>query len=193
MSVESLLAIRGMRTKAGGRNALRFFDPRMQAIVTARIALENGLREAMQQGEFRLHYQPQMEGAAHLVDVEALVRWQPPLHVLVLPSAFIAVSEETGLIRPLGQGVLETACEQLAQWAQRVEMSHLTMSVNVSARQFQQSDFVQEVLGVLERTGTNPHQLKHELTESVRVALCRWMSLRLLLSRPLRQILLSPI
>ncbi|HEY8908032.1 MAG TPA: EAL domain-containing protein, partial [Rhodoferax sp.] len=158
------------QAKAGGRNALRFFDPQMQAIVTARIALENGLREAMEQGELRLHYQPQMEGHAHLVGVEALVRWQRPLHGLVLPTEFIAVSEETGLILPLGHWVLETACAQLALWAQRVEMSHLTMSVNVSASQFHQSDFVQEVLGVLERTGANPYQLKLELTESVMVS-----------------------
>jgi diguanylate cyclase (GGDEF)-like protein len=158
------------QAKAGGRNTLRFFDPQMQTIVTARIGLENGLREAMKQGEFRLHYQPQMEGTGHLVGVEALVRWQRPLYGLVLPAEFIPASEETGLILTLGHWVLEIACAQLALWAQRVEMSHLTMSVNVSARQFHQSDFVQEVLGVLGRTGANPHRLKLELTESLMVS-----------------------
>lgn len=158
------------QAKAGGRNTLRFFDPQMQAIVTARLALENGLREAINQRELRLHYQPQIEGAGRLVGVEALVRWQRPLHGLVLPAEFIAMSEETGLILSLGHWVLETACAQLASWAQRVEMSYLTMSVNVSASQMHQSDFVQEVLGVLERTGANPHRLKLELTESVMVS-----------------------
>lgn len=158
------------QAKAGGRNTLRFFDPQMQAIVTSRLALENGLREAIHQRELRLHYQPQVEGAGRLVGVEALVRWQRPLHGLVLPAEFIAMSEETGLILPLGHWVLETACAQLASWAQRVEMAHLTMSVNVSASQMHQSDFVQEVLGVLERTGANPHRLKLELTESVMVS-----------------------
>lgn len=158
------------QAKAGGRNTLRFFDPQMQAIVTSRLALENGLREAIHQRELRLHYQPQVEGAGRLVGVEALVRWQRPLHGLVLPAEFIAISEETGLILPLGHWVLETACAQLASWAQRVEMAHLTMSVNVSASQMHQYDFVQEVLGVLERTGANPHRLKLELTESVMVS-----------------------
>jgi EAL domain-containing protein (putative c-di-GMP-specific phosphodiesterase class I) len=125
----------------------------------------------MKDGEFRLHYQPQMEGAGHLCGVEALVRWQRPSHGLVSPAEFIPLSEETGLILPLGHWVLEIACAQLALWAQRVEMSHLTMSVNVSARQFHQNDFVQEVLVVLERTGANPHRLKLELTESVMVSL----------------------
>ena len=158
------------QAKAGGRNTLRFFDPQMQAIVTTRLALENGLREAINQRELRLHYQPQIEGGGRLFGVEALVRWQRPLHGLVLPAEFIAMSEETGLILPLGHWVLQTACAQLAAWGQRVEMSHLTMSVNVSASQMHQSDFVQEVLGVLERTGANPHRLKLELTESVMVS-----------------------
>lgn len=158
------------QAKAGGRNTLRFFDPQMQTIVTTRLALENGLREAINQRELRLHYQPQIEGAGRLVGVEALVRWQRPLHGLVLPAEFIAMSEETGLILSLGHWVLQTACAQLASWAQRVEMSHLTMSVNVSASQMHQSDFVQEVLGVLERTGANPRRLKLELTESVMVS-----------------------
>lgn len=157
------------QAKADGRNTQRFFDPQMQAVVRARIAKEKGLREAITKGEFLLHYQPQMEGEGHLTGVEALVRWQRPLHGLVSPSEFIPLSEETGLILPLGHWVLECACNQLFQWGLRPEMSHLTISVNVSARQFHENNFVQEVCGVLERTGANPHRLTLELTESLMV------------------------
>lgn len=158
------------QAKAGGRNRLRFFDPQMQAVVTTRLALEKDLREAMTLGQFRLHYQPQMEGNSHLAGVEALVRWQRPSFGLVLPAEFIPLSEETGLILALGHWVLEVACAQLALWAQRPALAHLTIAVNVSARQLHQSGFVQEVLRVLEDSGANPQRLKLELTESLMVS-----------------------
>ena len=158
------------QAKAGGRNTLRFFDPQMQAVVTARIALEKGLREAVTEGEFVLHYQPQMEGISHLAGVEALVRWLRPSHGLVPPAEFIPLSEETGLIVALGHWVLENACAQLALWAQRPALAHLTIAVNVSARQLHQRDFVQNVCKVLELTGANPQRLKLELTESLMVS-----------------------
>ncbi|OIQ70624.1 phytochrome-like protein cph2 [mine drainage metagenome] len=153
--------------KAAGRNTIRFFDPAMQTEVTIRGALEAGLREALQHQRFVLHYQAQVADQRHIIGVEALVRWIDPVRGMVPPAEFIAVAEKTGLILPLGNWVLETACNQLARWASQPELAHLTMAVNVSARQFHQSDFVDQVLGVLERTGARAHLLKLELTESL--------------------------
>ena len=101
---------------------------------------------------------------------EALVRWQHPVRGMVAPGEFIALAEETGLILSLGHWVLETACLQLVAWAERPEMASLTLAVNVSAHQFRQSDFVEQVLAVLHRTGANPSRLKLELTESLLVS-----------------------
>ncbi|MEO6854001.1 MAG: EAL domain-containing protein, partial [Rhodoferax sp.] len=101
--------------------------------------------------------------------VEALVRWQHPERGMVPPAEFIPLAEDTGLILPLGLWVLETACAQLALWARQRALAHLTMAVNVSPRQFQQSDFVDQVLAVLARTGARPQRLKLELTESMLV------------------------
>jgi diguanylate cyclase (GGDEF)-like protein/PAS domain S-box-containing protein len=156
------------QAKAAGRNALRFFDPDLQAVVTARVALDAALREAIQQTQFRLYYQPLLDGE-RLTGAEALLRWQHPQRGLVSPVEFISVAEEAGLILPLGQWVLETACAQLVAWAVRPEMAHLVVAVNVSARQFRDADFVGQVLAVLERSGANPQRLKLELTESLLV------------------------
>jgi diguanylate cyclase (GGDEF)-like protein len=158
------------QAKAAGRNTLRFFDPRMQAAVADRLSLELGLREALAQGEFLLVYQPQVTGAGRLTGVEALVRWRHPTRGMVLPAHFIALAEDTGLIVPLGNWVIRTACAQMAAWADQPRMSSLTMAVNVSARQFRQSDFVEQVLAAIEDAGANPRQLKLELTESLLVA-----------------------
>ena len=155
------------QAKSAGRNTLRFFDARMQAKVNVRAALEADLREAVARQQLVLHFQPQVVGAGRVTGVEALLRWQHPQRGLVSPAEFIPLAEETGLILPIGQWVLEQACTQLAAWAQQPGMAHLTMAVNVSARQFQQSDFVQRVLATLERTGATPRLLKLELTESM--------------------------
>lgn len=155
------------QAKAAGRNTLRFFDPVMQVMATDRAALELGLREALAQGEFVLFYQALVMGDRQLTGAEALVRWKHPQRGMVSPAEFIPLAEETGQILSLGHWVLETACTQLAAWAGRSTLAQLTVAVNVSARQFRQSDFVDEVLGVLERTGANPHLLKLELTESL--------------------------
>jgi EAL domain-containing protein (putative c-di-GMP-specific phosphodiesterase class I) len=158
------------QAKAAGRNTARFFDPQMQAVVTARAALEAGLREAVANQQFLLHYQPQVIGAGRITGAEALVRWLHPQRGMVSPAEFIPLAEDTGLIFSLGHWVLETACAQLSRWATRPEMAELTLAVNVSARQFHQHDFVAQVLAVLARTGANPHRLKLELTESLLVA-----------------------
>jgi diguanylate cyclase (GGDEF)-like protein/PAS domain S-box-containing protein len=158
------------QAKAAGKNMLRFFDPQMQAVVTARAALEVGLRDGLARGQFLLHYQAQVSGQGLITGAEALLRWPRPPFGLVPPGDFIPLAEDTGLILPLGLWVLETACHQLADWSGRSELAHLTLAVNVSARQVHQVDFVNQVLSVLARSGANPQRLKLELTEGVLVA-----------------------
>ena len=157
------------RAKDAGRNTLRFFDPEMQAAMNARAELEAELRLGLRLNQFRLYYQPQVDQQRRLMGVEALVRWQHPQRGLVSPANFIALAEETGLILPLGQWVLETACCQLKEWTTQPERAHLTIAVNVSAVQFHHVNFVSEVLATLERTGAPPTRLKLELTESLLV------------------------
>lgn len=155
--------------KAAGRNALRFFDPEMQAAVTLRASLLSGLREALRKQQFLLYYQPQVDRRGRIVGAEALVRWQCPDRGMVSPAEFIPVAEESGLIHPLGHWVLETACTQLAMWGARPESADLSLAINVSAPQFSRPDFVEQLLDVLDKTGANPHRLKLELTESLLV------------------------
>ena len=155
------------QAKAMGRNTVCFFDQSMQVAVTLRAALDADLRQAILSQQFLLYYQPQMDTHGRLSGSEALVRWQHPSRGLVPPNDFIPLSEETGLILPLGQWVLEAACEQLAEWAQRPEMASFTLAVNVSARQLRQVDFVAQVLATLARTGAPARQLKLEITESL--------------------------
>lgn len=157
------------QAKAAGRNAVRFFEAKMQAEVSARAALEADLRDAVQKHQFVLHYQPQVVGAGRIVGVEVLLRWQHPQRGMVSPAEFIPLAEETGLILPIGQWVMETACAQLAAWASDTALAHITMAVNVSARQFQQPSFVDSVLNTLAKAGAAPKLLKLELTESMLV------------------------
>lgn len=153
--------------KTGGGNALRFFEAGMQTSITARAALENELHTAIASRQFVLHYQSQVTSDNHVTGAEVLVRWQHPLRGLLMPREFIDVAEDTGLIIPLGLWVLETACRQLTAWAADPGRAHLQLSVNVSARQFREDDFVDQVRAVLQRTGADPARLKLELTESL--------------------------
>ncbi|RMA59783.1 diguanylate cyclase/phosphodiesterase with PAS/PAC sensor(s) [Acidovorax sp. 100] len=157
------------QAKTAGRNTLRFFDPDMQAVVTARAGLETDLRSALMQEEFLLHFQPQIHQSGRCVGVEALVRWAHPQRGMVSPAQFIPLAEETGLILPLGRWVLHTACKLLASWQGDPALSHLTMAVNVSSRQFRHASFVDDVARVLAITGAPSAQLKLELTESLLV------------------------
>jgi diguanylate cyclase (GGDEF)-like protein/PAS domain S-box-containing protein len=157
------------QAKAAGRNTLRFFDPEMQAAVTARVAMEQDLRCGLQENQFLLEYQPQVDEHGRLTGVEALVRWQHPLLGRVSPADFVPLAEDAGLILPLGHWVLLTACHQLKAWADQAHTAHLTLSVNVSALQFHLDNFVSEVLAVLRLTGAPPSRLKLELTESLLV------------------------
>ncbi|MDD3936026.1 alpha/beta fold hydrolase [Rhodoferax sp.] len=157
------------QAKAAGRNTLRFYDPQMQAAVSARVALEAALRDALLKEQFILHYQMQVSGTNQILGVEALLRWRDPRRGMVSPAEFIPVAEESGLILPMGQWVIEVACDQLVRWAASKETDRLTIAVNVSARQFHQPDFVDQVLAALARSGANADRLKLELTESLLV------------------------
>ncbi|MBV5290928.1 MAG: EAL domain-containing protein [Curvibacter lanceolatus] len=157
------------QAKTAGRNTLRFFDPAMQAEVSARATLEAALRQALARGELMLHYQPQTEQGRHVSGVEALVRWRHPVRGMVSPAEFIPLAEDTGLIIPIGRWVLDTACSLLARWAGQAETEALSVAVNVSSRQFKHPDFVQHVISALQAHGARPDRLKLELTESLLV------------------------
>lgn len=152
--------------KQDGRNTVRFFNPHMQAVVNARAKLELGLRDALSSGRFELYYQPLVDSAARLVGAEALIRWIGADGKSISPAEFIPLAEETGLIVQIGRWVLDAACAQLATWAARPQTRSLTIAVNISARQFHQPDFVDQVSACVARSGIDPSRLKLELTES---------------------------
>ncbi|WP_296658887.1 bifunctional diguanylate cyclase/phosphodiesterase [Rhodoferax sp.] len=158
------------QAKAAGRNTLRFFDPKTQVAVAARAEMEDALREAVQAQQLAVHYQAQVNAFGNTVGAEVLVRWIHPQHGMMPPAAFIPLAEETDVVLPLGRWVLDTACTQLQRWASEPRMAHLTLSVNVSAREFLDRNYADHVLQTLGRTGANPLLLKLELTESLLVA-----------------------
>jgi diguanylate cyclase (GGDEF)-like protein/PAS domain S-box-containing protein len=154
------------QAKSAGRESIRFFTPALQSAVNARAALEEELRQAIRKREFVLWYQPQVQ-RGQVIGAEALLRWNHPRRGILPPAQFIGLAEETGLIVPLGHDVVEAACGQIADWARDPAMQQLTLAVNVSARQFRQADFVEQVLSALDRTGADPRKLKLEITESM--------------------------
>ena len=164
------------QAKSAGRNTTCFFDPAMQDAVSAYTELVKDMRRGLAKAEFVLHYQIQVRvgssdnGLPATTGVEALVRWNNATRGMVSPAHFIPLAEETGLILPLGQWVLETACAQLVAWADNPQTAHWTMAVNVSASQFSQPDFVEHVEQALLKTGARPNLLKLELTESMLVS-----------------------
>ena len=155
------------QAKSSGRNALRFFDPKMQASINARALLEEELRLAMKEQQFIIYFQPQVHHSGQIIGAEVLISWQHPERGLVSPVEFIPLAEETRLILPIGEWVLKTACSQLKIWEGNKHTRHLQLAVNVSARQFHQADFVEQVCQILELNGINPSMLKLELTESL--------------------------
>ena len=155
------------RAKAQGRNDLCFFDPQMQADISAHAALEADLQQAVVQHQFVLFYQPQVTAHGVVMGAEVLIRWQHPTRGMVPPVQFIPVAEESDVINDIGLWVLQTACQQLSQWQQDPSTAQLQLAVNVSARQFRQTDFVALVKAVIGQTGIQPHGLKLELTESL--------------------------
>ena len=154
------------RAKDMGRNTFQFYQPEMNASAGARMNLERRLRRALRDNEFLLHYQPQVDiVSGQIVGTEALVRWRDPEVGLVQPSLFIPVAEESGLIGPLSEWVLREACRQNKAW-QDEGLPPARVSVNLSARVFQQRDIAKLVMQVLAETGLEPQYLELELTES---------------------------
>jgi len=158
--------------KKAGRNTLRFFDPAMQAALEIRSQLEAGMRKALPRYEFKLYYQMQVDSEQRPIGAEALIRWEDPEQGMINPSLFIPVAEDTGLILPIGQWVLQTACEQLKEWESNPLTGELSLAVNVSARQFRQPGFVKQVSEMIKQTSINPSRLKIELTESTGARKC---------------------
>lgn len=155
------------RVKEYGRNSVRQFMPEMGSNAISRLDMEAALRRALERGEFLLHLQPKIElPQQRTVGAEALVRWQNPQIGLIHPIEFISLAEETGLILPLGEWVLEEACRQQVLW-QEQGLGHLKMAINMSARQFRQEDLAERIAAIFNRTGANPHQFILELTESM--------------------------
>lgn len=155
------------RAKAQGRNALHFYAPEMDARMHERFQLENKLRRAIDNGELRLHYQPQVDlRTGRVVGAEALIRWPHPELGMISPARFIPLAEETGLIMPIGEWTMRTACMDNRSW-QAAGLTAITIGVNVSARQFSHGDLVSVVERVLKDTGLDPRFLELELTESI--------------------------
>lgn len=155
------------RSKSTGRNTIHFFDPSMETAILTRVKLETDLHLAIQEKQFLVYYQAQVDKTGRSTGAEALVRWKHPERGMVSPADFIPIAEETGQITLIGQWVLEMTCEKLAEWSARPEMAHLTISVNVSTKQFRQSNFTDKVLSIIRNSGANPRRLKLELTESL--------------------------
>ena len=155
------------QVKAGGRNALCFFDPNMQAAINTQATLKEDLHAALQGEQFELYYQAQVQRDRRILGAEVLIRWQHPQRGLLAPAEFMAVAEDSGLILPIGQWVLRSACAQLALWQGDPRRNQLHLCVNISARQFRQRDFVTQVLTTLQETGVDANGLMFDLTEAL--------------------------
>ncbi|WP_347986334.1 EAL domain-containing protein [Methylomonas sp. AM2-LC] len=155
------------QAKKSGRNTMRFFDPQMQDAINNRAALENQIRQAVELRQFQLFYQIQVDLYKRPIGAEALIRWIHPERGFVSPADFIPLAEETGLILSVGHWVLDSACSQLKSWQHNDFSRELVLSINVSAQQFREGDFVAQVESAVKRYSVNPRLLKLELTESL--------------------------
>ncbi len=155
------------QAKDAGRRAIRFFDNDMQELIDRRVLLESDLHAAIEKGQFVLNYQVQVDGSCLPIGAEALIRWPHPTRGTVAPSEFIPLAEETNLIFPIGQWVLNAACAQLEKWRGNPLTRDLILSVNVSKKQFRKADFVENVRNALAHRGVDPSRLQLELTESM--------------------------
>lgn len=155
------------RAKEAGRNTYRFFNEEMNDDAAERLSIDVGLRHGLEQGQFELYYQPQIEIASgELIGAEALIRWNHPELGLVLPGRFISVAEDSGLIVPLGDWVLREACREAMTWQQPGQLGPV-VAVNLSALQFKRGDIEKSVTQALEQSGLDPGRLELELTESI--------------------------
>jgi diguanylate cyclase (GGDEF)-like protein/PAS domain S-box-containing protein len=155
------------QAKSAGRNGISFYDPCLHHALEARLALLSELHHALPDDQLQLYYQAQVDSAYNIIGAEVLLRWQHPQRGLVSPDEFIALAEESGLIVPIGMWVLMTACMQLKLWELTPATAHMAIAVNVSAKQFGQTDFVEQVCAILDETGAKASLLKIELTESL--------------------------
>ena len=155
------------QAKKAGRNTYRFFDKRMQEKISSRATLENALHAAIKNNQFELHYQQQVDSNYQIIGAEALIRFNHPTLGIIPPSEFIPLAEESGLILPIGEWVLETACSELKRWADLPHAKNHTISVNVSPHQFHSPDFVEFIQKLIKSKGIDPSKLKLELTENV--------------------------
>jgi EAL domain-containing protein (putative c-di-GMP-specific phosphodiesterase class I) len=153
--------------KASGRNNYQFFRAEMNVRAVRRLAVESSLRRALKEGEFLLHYQPQIDLASSaMIGAEALIRWRDPNLGVVYPGQFVPIAEECGLIVPIGSWVLREACRQVRVWLD-AGLRAVPVSVNISAVEFRHKGFVDGVALILQETGLAPGYLELELTESI--------------------------
>ncbi len=157
------------RAKARGRNAVCFYQPNMQVEVDERLAIVDGLRNALINNEFVLHYQPQINAAGELIGTEALLRWSHPENGLISPDKFISVAEDTGLILDIGLWVMRQAARQISEWkaAGLCKQEHIRLAINVSPGQFRQPDFVSQVLRIFQQADVGLKCVELEVTESL--------------------------
>jgi diguanylate cyclase (GGDEF)-like protein/PAS domain S-box-containing protein len=155
------------QAKKAGRNAMRFFDPKMQDSINHLVNLDRELRAAINRQQFQLYFQVQVDINDVPIGAEALIRWIHPEHGTMFPPAFIPMAEDNGLIFTIGKWVLDSACAQLKAWELEASTRHLKLSINVSAKQFHQSDFINVVKMAIQMHAINPAMLKLELTESM--------------------------
>lgn len=153
--------------KDNGRNALQLYDPQMQVNVMSRASLITDLYKALDEHQFDLYYQKQVDQFGKVIGVEALLRWLHPIKGLISPGLFIPLAEETGVIEPLGSWVLNKACQTLTDWSNDARRADITIAVNISVVQFSKRDFVDVVTRALRQSGAQPRLLKLEITESL--------------------------
>jgi diguanylate cyclase (GGDEF)-like protein len=153
--------------KEEGKNRFKFFNPGLNEVMSKKVQIESRLRRSLEEDHFSLFFQPQIDlMTENIVGIEALIRWNDPQLGIIPPIEFIPVAEETGLIEPIGMWVIKTACLQLKEW-QNLGFNDVSISVNVSIRQFQNPNFVSEVKKILAVSKLSPKYLKMEITESV--------------------------
>jgi diguanylate cyclase (GGDEF)-like protein/PAS domain S-box-containing protein len=155
------------KSKQDGRNLIRQYDPAAQKAINQRMALSNDLNLALRDGQLKLLYQLQVDALNQAVGAECLMRWHHPQHGSVSPVEFIPLAEDSGAIVAMGDWVVQSACDTLARWACEPALAHLTLSVNVSPRQFTESDFVPRITRMLQKTGVKPQLLRLEVTEGI--------------------------
>jgi diguanylate cyclase (GGDEF)-like protein/hemerythrin-like metal-binding protein/PAS domain S-box-containing protein len=157
------------QAKSAGRNALRFFDPQMHENVIARVSLERELKLALEQRQFQLFFQVQTDRQAQPIGAEALIRWIHPVKGVQSPDKFIPIAEENGIIIPLGLWIIEACCIQLQAWQRSPGLTGISISINISPKQFFEKDFFHQVRSILKRYAIDTHLLKFELTESIMI------------------------